>query len=105
MPRYRKGGCGLRGSAEADALAAHLTMRCGILSSSIHRSVDQLCSFFSQTETKYITSNSGAIHMDDLLIANGLLLYPDTIRTQGTYSDNVLHHLNAATFVLWKRLW
>lgn len=34
--------------------------------------------------------------MDDLLIANSLLLYPDTIRTQGTYSDNVLHHLNAA---------
>lgn len=85
---------------EAKALVAHLATTCGILSISIHRSVDQLCSFFSQTETKYITSNRGAIHMDDLLIANSLLLYPDTIRTQGTYPDNVFHHLNCA-----KRIW
>lgn len=43
--------------------------------------------------------------MDDLLIAISLLLYPDTIRTQWTYSDKVFHHLNAAIFAWWKRLW
>lgn len=42
--------------------------------------------------------------MDDLLIANSLLLYPDTIRTQWTYCDNVLHHHNATTLAWWKPL-
>lgn len=58
-----------------------------LTSSWVHRDdnriVDRPCSFFSQPEAKYITFNRGAIHMHNLLIANGLSLYPDTIRTQG----------------------